>query len=242
ARVGIGCARTCAPASDRLRIGDELRMRAARSGGIGRGTGGVRKDAFDGRRRGTPLGGAREIVRAAPGVRLDVEVSLVLARERLQQSAERDVLVYVREVAGVESVAVADGLAPSADAPRAGSPRLASAARPRGLACRCFGGRATPCLERALPCGPCAARALARLTVGTSRAVAGPHGSPLRRARRGSARCFGTRCCARAAGRRRGRPMTSVRSVMCSVRFVDWGAIAPGPPLRTGLVSGCRGT
>src|SRR5437016_13304068 len=49
---------------------------------------------------------ARQVVAAAAGVRVEVQEPLVLLLQRRQQPEQRHVLVHVREVAGVEAVAV----------------------------------------------------------------------------------------------------------------------------------------
>jgi hypothetical protein len=49
---------------------------------------------------------AAEVVASGPGVRLEVGERLVLARQRLDQRDQHDVLQHVGEVAGVEGVAV----------------------------------------------------------------------------------------------------------------------------------------
>src|SRR4029077_19835569 len=49
---------------------------------------------------------ARQVVAAAAGVGVEVQEPLVLLLQRRQQSEQRHVLVHVREVAGVEAVAV----------------------------------------------------------------------------------------------------------------------------------------
>src|SRR5258705_3146603 len=49
---------------------------------------------------------ARQVVAAAAGVGVEVQEPLVLLLQRREQPEQRHVLVHVREVAGVEAVAV----------------------------------------------------------------------------------------------------------------------------------------
>src|SRR6266478_4646400 len=57
---------------------------------------------------------ARQVVAAAAGVRVEVQEPLVLLLQRRQQPEQRHVLVHIREVAGVEAVAVLHCLPSSA--------------------------------------------------------------------------------------------------------------------------------
>src|SRR5690606_19072514 len=49
---------------------------------------------------------AREVVRTASGVRLEIQEALFLTLQSREQRQQRDVLVHVREVPGVKAVTV----------------------------------------------------------------------------------------------------------------------------------------
>src|SRR3569833_173388 len=53
----------------------------------------------------------RQVVGASPGVSFEVEESLVLALQGAQQRQQRDVVVHVREIAGVVGVSILHPLA-----------------------------------------------------------------------------------------------------------------------------------